>query len=73
VYVLLCTYTALRLSQICGGLCQTRKTPTLDGARRGLKFTKIHKKISVFAENFSVFAESVSVFAENVSAYARRC
>jgi hypothetical protein len=29
VYVLLSTYTALRLSQICGGLCQTRKTPTL--------------------------------------------
>jgi hypothetical protein len=29
VYELLSTYTALRLSQICGGLCQTRKTPTL--------------------------------------------
>jgi hypothetical protein len=29
VHVLLSTYTALRLSQICGGLCQTRKTPTL--------------------------------------------
>jgi hypothetical protein len=38
----------------------------LGGARRSLKFTKIHKKISVFAE-------SVSVFAENVSVYARRC
>jgi hypothetical protein len=33
VYVLLSTYTALRLSQICGGLCQTRKTPTLDGRK----------------------------------------
>jgi hypothetical protein len=29
VYELPGTYTALRLSQICGGLCQTRKTPTL--------------------------------------------
>jgi hypothetical protein len=29
VYVLLSTYTAHRLSQICGGLHQTRKTPTL--------------------------------------------
>jgi hypothetical protein len=28
----------------------------LGGARRSLKFTNIHKKISVFAENFSVFA-----------------
>jgi hypothetical protein len=27
--LLLSTYTALRLSQICGGLGQTRKTPTL--------------------------------------------
>jgi hypothetical protein len=52
----------------------------LDGAKRGwaglgrarratwsLKFTKNHKKISVFADNISVFAESVSVFAENDS------
>jgi hypothetical protein len=43
----------------------------LGGARRSLKFTKIHKKISVFAENFSVFAKSVSVFAENFSVFAK--
>jgi hypothetical protein len=37
VYVLLSTYTALRLSQICGGLCQTRKTPTLVACHAALK------------------------------------
>jgi hypothetical protein len=39
----------------------------LGGACRSLKFTKVHKKNSVFAENFLVLAESVSVFAENDS------
>jgi hypothetical protein len=29
MFYLLSTYTALRLKQICGGLCQTRKTPDL--------------------------------------------
>jgi hypothetical protein len=41
VYVLLSTYTALRLSQICGGLCQTRKTPTLT------KFKKIKEATQI--------------------------
>jgi hypothetical protein len=45
----------------------------LRGASRSFIFTKIHKKIAVFAENFLVFAESVSVFAENDSVYARSC
>jgi hypothetical protein len=47
-----------------GGAMRARR------ARQSLKFTKIHKKISVFAENFSVFAENFSVFAENFSVFA---
>jgi hypothetical protein len=42
---------------LCGAM---RGYAGLCGARRSLKLTKIHKKISVFADNFSVFAESVS-------------
>jgi hypothetical protein len=47
VDVLLSTYTALRLSQICGGLCQTRKTPTLT-ILAALKLTRANAQNIIF-------------------------
>jgi hypothetical protein len=65
VYVLLCTYTALRLSQICGGLCQTRKTPTL--GKQVYRYIVVVEKSGFFyvCKNTSVEAFAIDVVILN--------